>query len=224
MSLASQIRITSPDSVLRLVSMHNEVSIFPGPHSREAKECELACRDVLVRLEHLILASNIPDEFRIDQLKGMLKYSADVASTERTRHFAALARVSVVHLAGCISISVRSRAIQMLVEALSVNSLSDVDDEIMQLNYLLKSIVQFMEKDSSVTQNEDLLKCLLLTFERLNYAATSRPKMQIAKLLEETFESLVKILHGIQSCNPHLQEMISTLQHEVQFFKFRLHL
>ncbi|KAJ3255381.1 6-phosphogluconolactonase [Boothiomyces macroporosus] len=161
--LASYVRVTVPSSIAQLVKYYNAADT---PDKKN--ECEVACMDILDRLQHIILASNIPDNCRIDRMRQILANggSSEVFSektrlnpkhkvkqaekqetpeqTERVRSYASESRISVVMLARCRSQTIRTQSMLLLCEALDTNALSTCDHEVMHLQMLWVELVQMM--------------------------------------------------------------------------------
>ncbi len=106
------------------------------------------------RLEHLVLASTIPDSQRFDHIRERIKTSSpdllgsrasepnrDPAS-DNTRKSATEARISVLMMTRCKSRSIRDRALLLLCESLDTNLLSTADHELMHLQMLWVELVQ----------------------------------------------------------------------------------
>ncbi|KAJ3369784.1 hypothetical protein HDU91_006908 [Kappamyces sp. JEL0680] len=148
--LAAHIRITIPASIAQLVKFYNSSSKI-----REMQECETTVRDVLSRLEHLVLASNIPDHNRFDRVREKMRQESrkallqkpETASTpkeptDHKRKAASEARISVLMMTRCKSHGIRDRALLLLCEALDTNQLSSSNHELMHLQMLWVELVQ----------------------------------------------------------------------------------
>jgi hypothetical protein len=134
--LAAQVRVTVPSSISQLVKYYNACD---SPNAR--RECETACRDILERLEHLVLALVIHDPIRKDVIRSRLNTKkangipaqVNEIALEKTRNFATEARISVIMLARCKSKHIRDKSMALLCEALDTNMLSTNSHEVMQL-------------------------------------------------------------------------------------------
>ena len=157
--LSAHIRVTVPASIAQLVKYFNS-----SHDDEEIRECETAIRDVLTRLEHLVLASNISDQYRYDHIRAKLQTKTKLlvssskaksqrvssASTkesttitsDRTRKSAAEARISVLMLTRCRSRVIRDKSLMLLCESLDTNALSSSDHEMMHLQMLWVEMVQ----------------------------------------------------------------------------------
>jgi hypothetical protein len=142
--LAAQVRVAVPASIAQLVKFYNSCT---EPSAR--RDCETACRDILGRLEHLVLSSDIEDTARKDIIRSRIKiYSSKSSnnsnpiSIEKTRRFATESRISVVMLARCKSKHIRDKSMCLLCEALDTNILSTDKHEVMQLQMIWVELVQ----------------------------------------------------------------------------------
>ena len=86
--LAAQVRITIPSTIAQLVSFYNTCD-----KPKAKRECDAACRDVLDRMEHMVLASQIMDPIRRDNIRSRLETGKSFQKessvvSEKTRHFA----------------------------------------------------------------------------------------------------------------------------------------
>ena len=73
--LSSKIRVTVPESVAELVRLYNNCQT---PEQR--RTCEIAARDVISRLEYLVLSSTIPDTFRNDRIRSLIFPAKNLAA------------------------------------------------------------------------------------------------------------------------------------------------
>ncbi|KAJ3275459.1 hypothetical protein HDV01_000286 [Terramyces sp. JEL0728] len=159
--LASYVRVTVPSSIAQLVKYYNSADTL-----EKKSECEAACMDILDRLQHIILASNIPDNVRVDKMRQQLgggkdgysyktklnpkqkpkqaEKAANIEQVERVRSYSSESRISVVMLARCRSQTIRTQSMLLLCEALDTNALSTCDHEIMHLQMLWVELVQMM--------------------------------------------------------------------------------
>lgn len=159
--LAAQVRVTVPSSIAQLVKYYNSCT-----SAIARRECETASRDILQRLEHLVLASVIHDPVRKDIIRSRMNptkaldksqchpnsiektianpnsLKVNPTALEKTRFFSTEARISVVMLARCKSKHIRDKSMNLLCEALDTNALSTNKHEIMQLQMLWVELVQ----------------------------------------------------------------------------------
>lgn len=150
-SLGAHIRVTVPSSIAQLVVYYNTCTSI-----KDRRECETACQDILYRLEHLLSASNVPD----DQRKTLIKYELPKPyarttnakanrvdkHTQNTRKYASEARISVVMLIRCRSETIRDQAMFLLCEALDTNLVSACEHETMHLQMLWVELVQVLRQ------------------------------------------------------------------------------
>ncbi|KAI8907191.1 hypothetical protein EDD86DRAFT_255376 [Gorgonomyces haynaldii] len=134
--LAAQVRITVPSTIAQLVKFYNQCDT---PVLR--RECETACRDVLDRLEHLVLISTIPDPLRRDFIRSR---KGRQQQEQKSHKLAGLGRISVLMLARCRSKHIRDRSMELLVEALDTNELSVSEEEANHLQMLWVELVQML--------------------------------------------------------------------------------
>ena len=143
--LSSLIRLTLPASVAQLVKYFNCTQ-----ETNQLRELEEAVRDVLSRLELLVLASCIPDPSRFDHIRSRLyssapksdKKSSEKSTPDTTIRSSSEGRISVLMLTRCRSHLLRQRALALLVEALDTNQLSTSSHETMHLQMLWVEMVQ----------------------------------------------------------------------------------
>lgn len=147
--LSSLIRLTLPASVAQLVKYFNCTQ-----ETDQLRELEEAVRDVLSRLELLVLASCIPDPSRFDHIRSRLGSSTTKfdknsnekinsnSTSETTIKSSTEGRISVLMLTRCRSHLLRERALALLVEALNTNQLSTTPHETMHLQMLWVELVQ----------------------------------------------------------------------------------
>jgi hypothetical protein len=176
--LIAHVRINTPSSIAQLVSYYNACQI-----NNEISECEVACFDVLLRLEKLILPSAIPDMTRQTHYKlilkrhvkpkglllpkeskktaQLIKIKEPTQSKETNRKTVAEARISLLILARCRSIIIRDHSLILLCEALETNNLDTSEHEIMHLQmlwvelvHLMRQILDFRKKHSVGIQSD----------------------------------------------------------------------
>ncbi|KAJ2999296.1 hypothetical protein HDV02_003229 [Globomyces sp. JEL0801] len=274
--LASYVRVTVPSSIAQLVKYYN------GADTSDKKaECENACRDILARLETLILSSKITDNHRVDTIRERISKNTDVLSygdnlifknhpqkskltslkpeiptddtiaIEKNRKFAAEARISALMLARCKSQFIRSSALLLLCEALDTNTLSACDHEIMHLQMLWVELVQMMRHivdarrsrngydsarhkpdtpDDEIARSEvdvcleNLLTCLYLTLQRLEYIEDIGRSVQSSSLMDQSYECLLEDLSLLKTGDPYIVQLMSGIAehvHDLQNVAFR---
>ena len=137
--LSSLVRLTVPASVAQLVKYFNCTQT-----KAELQELEEAVRDVLCRLEMLVLASCIPDSSRFDLIRSRLPGKQNERTpTEKTIKSSSEGRISALMLTRCRSHILREKALALLVESLDTNCLATTPHESMHLQMLWVEIVQF---------------------------------------------------------------------------------
>jgi hypothetical protein len=147
-SVKRQVRITVPSTVAQLVKEYN------GCQPGKQKDALFAiCLDTLSKLQLLIMSSAIYDSSRKDSKEKYDSLSirdpntmAQARAKDKTRQFAAEARVSLVMLARCNSRVIRDKAWLLLTEALDINHLSLVDGEIHSLQMLCVELIQVLRQ------------------------------------------------------------------------------
>jgi hypothetical protein len=136
--LSSLIRLTVPASVAQLVKYFNCTQT-----KGELHELEEAVRDVLCRLEMLVLASYIPDSSQIRfRMRTTTKQTEKSVPTETTIKSSSEGRISALMMTRCRSKILRDKSLALLVDALDTNYLATSPHETMHLQMLWVEMIQ----------------------------------------------------------------------------------
>jgi hypothetical protein len=159
--LSSHVRVTIPSSVAQLVSYYNTCQTI-----RERKDCELACIDLLYRLEQITHQSTNIDQqkrkiyFQLPAQAGVSisrkhrnsRNQFEKSSLSKGTKYAAEARISILMLSRSNSKRIREYALLLLCEALDTNGLISSEHELMHLHMLWVELVQMLSNVIQVRQ------------------------------------------------------------------------
>jgi hypothetical protein len=142
---SNNIRLTESESLKKLVNVYNSTT---KPETRRKYEHEI--RDLLQRLQGLILQSSIVDENRVDSFRSSENAAAARKSTnssfsEKTRRYSSQARSSLVAFSFCRAKALREKGLDVLNEALNINYLGSDSFELDNLLILLKELQSAVE-------------------------------------------------------------------------------
>ena len=148
------VRLTDIKSVIRFTDQFNRSD------SANRRFLESEARDILDRLARLSLQSSILDPVRIDPIRQSLKavrkpVTPDSVGQDKTRFYAAQARISLVAFGTSQALHLRDKALDILIEALDTNLLSyDASESkcLFDLIIHLKKAVQ-IAVDNTRTEN-----------------------------------------------------------------------
>ena len=143
---SNQVRLTDLSSIRSFMEAYNRASTV---YQRQIMECEI--RDILDRLSRLTLQSSITDTGRIDTIRSSLKpvrshsQTSSESGSDKTRFYAAQARLSLVVFSSCRTRHLRERALDILLESLDTNALSYDPQESKLLFQLLDELRMALE-------------------------------------------------------------------------------
>eukprot|EP00842_Homolaphlyctis_polyrhiza_P000351 jgi/Hompol1/1316/HPOL_005557-RA len=89
---ASSIRIIVPSSVAQLVKLYNS-----SQTASQRRACEITARDIIARLEFLVLASTIADAFRKDMIRSRIFPDLNHPSSTTAASFAGTVSSNTAH-------------------------------------------------------------------------------------------------------------------------------
>ncbi|KAJ3102940.1 hypothetical protein HDU97_000179 [Phlyctochytrium planicorne] len=142
----SDVRISVPSSVQAFAKFYNSTLIQEhDPYDRIAQ-------DILKRLEHMVFSSLIKDPLRngstcasASSCHNDLDNSGKLSTSKKTKRYCAQARRSLLALSRIRSREVRDKCLDLLLEALDVNSLESDDAEVANLLLFVNEITDVLE-------------------------------------------------------------------------------
>lgn len=149
------VRLTEGKTVSKLIEKFNRSDSAVAHQSMEVE-----IRDVLDRLAKLSLQSCIVDTARIDPIRVSLNavkklVSSDLIGQDKTRLYAAQARISLVAYAHCINRHLSDKALNILLEALDTNRLSFDGSESSCLFQLIIQLTRALQVSIDKARSED---------------------------------------------------------------------
>ena len=149
------VRLTDFKSVAKLIERFNQ-----SDPSITQKPIEVEVRDVLDRIARLSLQSSILDTARVDPIRVSLKAvkkpdSSDIVGQDKTRSYAAQARISLVAYDACKTLHLRDKALDILLEALDTNILSFDRSESNALFQLIIQLTKALQFAIDKARSED---------------------------------------------------------------------